>query len=268
MSGLQLELVGGPLRSMRRAIAWWSVGLAALVALTLLFWPIFKGSTGITDALNHLPSGVLAAFGLQDFGSPSGYLRANLYEILVPILLVAVAVTLVGGQTASEEAGGRLELYLAQPVPRAAVYLGRAVAAFIGLLVVTLVMAVVQVAMDAVVDLPIDLGNLVSTILLDVVLATFFGSLAFAIACARPRPSVVIGAGIELAVLSYMVVALFSFSSALEPWSQLSPWSWALAGDPLEHGADLWRFVVLAVPSILLVLLGLRAVARRDIAAG
>jgi len=153
-------------------------------------------------------------------------------------------------------------------VRRPAVYLGRAVAAFIGLLVVTLVMAVVQVAMDAVVDLPIDLGDLVSTILLDLVLATFFGSLAFTIACARPRPSVVIGAGIELAVLSYMVVALFSFSSTLEPWSQLSPWSWALAGNPLEHGADLWRFVALAVPSIVLVLLGLGAVARRDIAAG
>lgn len=268
MSSLQLELVAGPLRSMRRAIVWWSVGMTALVALTLVFWPIFKGSTGITDALNHLPSGVLAAFGLQDFGSPSGYLRANLYEILVPILLVAVAVTLVGGQTASEEAGGRLELYLAQPVRRPAVYLGRAVAAFIGLLVVALVLTIAQVAMDAVVNLPIDLGNLASTILLDIVLATFFGSLAFAIACARPRPSVVIGAGIELAVLSYMVVALFSFSSALEPWSQLSPWSWALAGNPLEHGADLWRFVALAVSSILLVLLGLRAVARRDIAAG
>ena len=88
MSSLQLELVAGPLRSMRRAIVWWSVGMAALVALTLVFWPIFKGSTGITDALNHLPSSVLAAFGLQDFGSPSGYLRANLNEILVPNLLV------------------------------------------------------------------------------------------------------------------------------------------------------------------------------------
>lgn len=268
MNGLLIELVTGPLRSMRRAIVWWSVALAGLVAGTMVFWPIFRGSTGISDALNHLPPGILTAFGFQDFGSPAGYLRANLYEILVPILLIAVAVTLVGGQTASEEAAGRLELYLAQPVSRRAVYLGRAVAALIGLVAVTLVLVVVQIAMDALVDLPIDLGNLLATIGLCAIVAALYGAVAFAIACARPRPSLVMAAGIELAVVSYLVVALFSFSSVLQPWSQLSPWSWAFAGNPLEHATALWRYAALALPSILLVLLGLEAVGRRDITAG
>jgi ABC-2 type transport system permease protein len=268
MSSFLLELVTGPLRSMRRAMFWWSAALAALVAGTVVFWPIFKGSTGISDALNHLPPGVLQAFGFEDFGSPAGYLRANLYEILVPILLVAVAVTFIGGQTASEEAAGRLELYLAQPVSRRAVYLGRVVAALIGLGVVTLVLTFVQLVIDAVVDLPIDLGYLLSTIAMSTFLAALYGSVAFAIACARPRPSVVLAAGIELAVVSYLVVAMFSFSSVLAPWSQLSPWSWAFAGNPLEHVTALWRYAALAVPSVILVLLGLRAIANRDIAAG
>jgi hypothetical protein len=99
-------------------------------------------------------------------------------------------------------------------------------------------------------------------------LAALYGSVAFAIACARPRPSVVLAAGIELAVVSYLVVAMFSFSSVLAPWSQLSPWSWAFAGNPLEHVTALWRYAALAVPSVILVLLGLRAIANRDIAAG
>ncbi len=99
-------------------------------------------------------------------------------------------------------------------------------------------------------------------------LAVLFGSLAFAIACARPRPSVVYGAGIELAVASYMVVALFSFSSTLEPWSHLSPWSWAFGGNSLEQATDLWRYAVLLIPAIVLVVIGLLAVKRRDIAAG
>ncbi len=268
MNSQRFELVTGPLRSMRRAIAWWSAGMAALVAGTVIFWPIFKGSTGITDALNHLPPTVLTAFGLQDFGSPAGYLRANLYEIVVPILFVATAVTLVGGQTASDEAAGRLELYLAQPVRREAVYLGRAIAALIGLAVVTLALLVVQIVMDAVVDLPIDLGFLLPTVLLCAFVGVFYGSIAFAVACARPRPSVVMAVGIELAVLSYLIVAMFSFSTVLQPWSQLSPWSWAFAGDPLQTATDLWRYGALVVPSIALVLIGLRAVAHRDIAAG
>ena len=268
MSTLSFELVAGPFRAMRRAVIWWSAALAGLVILTVAFWPIFKGSTGISDALDKLPAGILAAFGLQDFGSPAGYLRANLYEILVPILLVAAAVTFVGGQTAGEEAAGRLELYLTQPISRPAIYLGRAVAALLGLILVSLVLTLVQLVSDAVVGLQIPLGNLVSTILLSTCLAALFGSVAFAIACVRPRPSVVYGAGIELAVASYLVVALFSFSPVLEPWSHLSPWNWAFGGDPLGQATDLWRYLVLVIPSIGLILVGLWAVVRRDIASG
>jgi ABC-2 type transport system permease protein len=268
MNGANIELVTGPFRAMRRAVGWWSAALAALVILTTLFWPIFRGTTGISEALNNLPAGILTAFGLEDFGSPAGYLRANLYEILVPILLVAAAVTFVGGQTASEEAAGRLELYLTQPISRPAIYLGRALAALLGLVAVTVVLTVVQLASDAVVGLEIPLANLLSTIALSMSLAALFGSAAFAIACIRPRPSVVYAAGIELAVASYLVVALFSFSPTLEPWSHLSPWSWAFGGDPLEHATELWRYIALALPSIVLVLIGLRAVDRRDIASG
>lgn len=268
MSGSSIELVAGPFRAMRRAIVWWTAALAGLVILTDAFWPIFKGSTGISEALNNLPAGILAAFGLQDFGSPAGYLRANLYEILVPILLVAAAVTFVGGQTAGEEAAGRLELYLTQPISRPAIYLGRVLAALLGLVVVTVLLTLVQLASDAAVGLPIALGNLLATIALSMCLAALFGSVAFAIACARPRPSVVYGAGIELAVASYLVVALFSFSPSLEPWSHLSPWSWAFAANPLEQATEFWRYLALILPSVLLVLVGLRAVVRRDIAAG
>ena len=268
MSGWQIELVAGPFRAMRRAIAWWSAALAGLVILTDAFWPIFKGSTGISEALNNLPPGILGAFGLQDFGSPAGYLRANLYEILVPLLLVAAAVTFVGGQTASEEASGRLELYLTQPVRRPVIYLGRALAALLGLVAVSVILTIVQLVSDAVVGLQIPLGNLLSTIALSMGLAALFGSVAFAVACARPRPSIVYAAGIELAVASYLVVALFSFSPVLQPWSQLSPWSWAFAGDPLQNPTELGRYLLLVVPAIIVVLVGLRAVTRRDIASG
>ena len=103
------------------------------MAMTIAVWPAFKGSSGISQAMDQLPSGVVQAFGLQDFGTPAGFLRGNLYDFFVPLLLAVAAVMLVNGQTASEEAAGRLELYLAQPVARRAVLLGRAVAALIAL---------------------------------------------------------------------------------------------------------------------------------------
>src|SRR5664280_3555781 len=129
-----------------------------LVAGTISVWPAFKGSSGISQAMDQLPSGIVQAFGLQDFGTPAGFLRGNLYDFFVPLLLAAAAVLFVNSQTAGEEASGRMELYLAQPISRQAVLLGRVVAALIALAVVTIVLLLAQLASDAAFDLQIDTG--------------------------------------------------------------------------------------------------------------
>lgn len=263
-----LELVAAPLRALRRAVFWWSVGLASLVAVTIAFWPAFRGSSGITDAINQLPAGVIQAFGLANFGTPAGFLRGNLYELFVPLLLAAAAVALVNSQTAGEEAAGRLELYFAQPLDRRAVFLGRAIAALLALAVITVAMALVQVAMDAVADLSIDAGRLVSTIILCALLGALHGSLAVAVAGIRARPSLVLGLGIGVALAGYVVAALFPLSSVLEPFRHLSPWDWAFGGNPLETPTEPWRYAALALPTIILGGVGVEAVARRDVIAG
>ena len=263
-----LELIAGPLRAMRRAVFWWSAGLASLVAVTIAFWPAFRGSSGITDAINQLPAGVIEAFGLANFGTPAGFLRGNLYELFVPLLLAAAAIALVNGQTAGEESAGRLELYFAQPLDRRGVLLGRAIAALVALAVITLAVALVQVAMDAVADLSIDAGRLASTIVLCALLGALHGSLAVAIAGIRARPSLVLGLGIGVALAGYIVAALFPLSSVLEPFRHLSPWDWALGGNPLEAPTEPWRYAALAIPTVILSAVGVLAVARRDVAAG
>jgi ABC-2 type transport system permease protein len=265
MNARILELVGGPLRAMRRATFWWCLGLAALIAATVSIWPAFKGSSGLSQAIDQLPAGVVQAFGLADFGTPAGFLRANLYDFFVPLLIVIAAVVLVNGQTASEEASGRLELYLAQPIDRRAVLLGRAIAALVALAVITVVLLVVQLGSDATVDLGIDTGHLVSTIALCSLLGVLHGSLAIAIAGMRARPSLVLGAGIGVAVAGCVVASLFPLSSVLAPWRHLSPWDWAFGGSPLEQATDLWRYAALAVPSVVLTAVGVFGVARRDI---
>ena len=261
------ELVVGPLRAMRRAIFWWSVGLASLVGVTVAFWPAFQGSSGISAAIDQLPAGLVQAFGLENFGTPAGFLRGNLYDFVVPLLLAAATVVLVNGQTAGEEASGRLELYLAQPVDRRMVFLGRAIAALVALAVITAAITAVQVGADAVVGLRIEFGYLLSTIVLCALLAVFHGSLALAVAGLRGRPSLVMGIGFAVALAGCLVVALFPLSPMLAPWEHLSPWDWAFGGGPLEHVTETWRYLALAIPSIVLAGIGVISVVRRDVAA-
>jgi ABC-2 type transport system permease protein len=265
MNARILELVGSPLRAMRRAVFWWSLGLAALIGMTVAVWPAFKGSSGISQAMDQLPSGVVQAFGLADFGTPAGFLRGNLYDFFVPLLLAAAAVLFVNGQTAGEEASGRMELYLAQPISRQAILLGRVVAALIALAVVMVVVLLAQLASDAAFDLQIDTGLVISTIVLSGMLAAFYGSLAVAVAGIRGRPSLVLAVGLGVAFAGLIVNSLFPLSSILSPWQGLSPWDWAFGGNPLENATELWRYAALAVPSVILTAVGAFAIARRDI---
>jgi ABC-2 type transport system permease protein len=252
---------------MRRSLIGWAIGLGALVAVTVAFWPAFEGSSGISEAIDQLPSGVVEAFGLAGFGTPAGFLRGNLYEFIVPLLLAVAAVAAANGLTAAEEDAGRMETYLSQPVTRRSVLIGRTVALIAWLTLLTLSILLVQLISDALVGLQIDPVLVASTVVLCGLLALVFGTLALAVAGWLPRPSLVLAIGIAASVGGYIVSALFPLTDALKPLSGLSPWKWAFGGDPLANTTEPWRYGVLLVPAVIMVGLALVGFIRRDVRA-
>lgn len=264
-SGRWAELVGGPFRAGWRAGVGWVLVFALLVVSTVAFWPAFKGSTALNDALHVLPQAMLEAFGLEDFVSPAGYLRGGLYEIIVPLMFAVAGVMFANSSTAVEEDAGRLEIVLAQPITRRAFMVARSLAVLAWLAVLAVVVLASQLVSDAAFDLEIDPARVVSTIVLCALLGAFFAGLAIAIAGVSARPGLVLAIGLGLALVGYLVSALFPLSDLLAPWRQLSPWEWALGGDPLVNAAEPWRYAALALPALLLTIVGIVAFDRRDI---
>lgn len=263
--GRWLELVAGPFRASWRAAVGWTVAFVLLVVSTVAFWPAFKGSTALDAAMQVLPKGVLEAFGLQDFASPAGYLRGGLYEVIVPLMFAAAGVMFANSATAAEEDAGRLELYLAEPVTRRSLLAGRSLAILGWIVVLAIVVLAAQLLSDVAFDLKIADSRIVSTVVLCSLLGAFYASLAIAIAGILARPGLVLSVGLGLSLVGYLVAALFPLSDVLAPWAHLSPWDWALGGDPLVNPAELWRYAALAVPSLTLVAVGIAAFERRDI---
>jgi ABC-2 type transport system permease protein len=260
-----LELIGGPFRASWRAGLAWAIGFVLIIVSTVAFWPAFKGSTALDEALKILPAPLLDAFGLQDFASPAGYLRGGLYEVLVPLMFAALGVLLANSATAAEEDAGRLELFVAQPLTRGSILVGRSLAVLGWLVVLTAVVIASQFLSDAAFDLQIDAGLLLSTIVLSALLGAMHAGLAIAIAGLTGRPGLVQGIGLVIALVGYLVAALFPLSETLEPWRVISPWDWALGGDPLVNAAEPWRFIALGLPAVVLAIVGLLAFDRRDV---
>ncbi len=261
------ELLFAPARALRRAALLWAAGFAVLVAITIAVWPVFKGSSSISQAMDQLPQGVVKAFGLQGFGTPAGFLRGNLYDFFVPLLLAGVAVYFVSSVTAGEEDSGRLELIVAQPVPRRAVFAGRAATAGLWMLGVAAITAAVQFGSDAVWGLSIGADRLGATLGLVTLLGLFHGGLAVLVAGVRPRPSAVLGVGIGVTVAGMVIAALFPLSRTLQGAAHISPWDWAFGGDPLVDPTAAWRYLALGSPALLMAVVGVWAFGQRDIRA-
>jgi ABC-2 type transport system permease protein len=264
-AGRWSELVTGPFRSSWRAGVGWSVGFVLLVVSTVAFWPAFKGSTALDEALQVLPEPMLKAFGLEDFASPAGYLRGGLYEVIVPLMFAAAGVMFANSATAGDEDAGRLELFLAQPVTRRAFLAARSLAILGWLVVLAMVVIASQLASDAAFGLEIADATVISTIVLCALLGGFYAGLAIALAGVTARPGLVLSVGLSLALVGYLMAVLFPLSDVLAPWRQVSPWDWALGGDPLVNAAEPWRYAALAVPAVALALIGIAAFDRRDI---
>ncbi|MEO8207448.1 MAG: ABC transporter permease subunit [Chloroflexota bacterium] len=268
MNRRQLELVLVPLRNLRRSSIVWGLALSAFVGATVAFWPAFKGSSALSQAFESMPSGLVEALGMQDIGTPAGFLRGNLYEFLIPLLLIGAAAAMASGQTAGEEDAGRLELFIAQPVSRSALWSGRVVALVLAIAIVSTVIVVAQVSFDALIGLKIDASNIVATVSLCALLALVHAGLAFLIAGWLPRPSLAMGLAIAVGVTGYLVVALFPLNATLAPWRHISPWDWAFADDPLVQPTAAWRYLALAGPAFALAVIGGLGFRRRDVRAG
>jgi ABC-2 type transport system permease protein len=266
VSARGVELVVGPIRSIRRAAILWSLSLAALVAVTISVWPAFRDSSGFGDLIGQLPESVINAFGLQDIETPAGYLRGNLYDFFVPLLLAGASIGFANSLLSSEEDAGRLELTLSGPVTREGVFLGRALAALACTLALTLAVAAAQVVSDAVFDLQIAADRLAATLVLSGLLALFHGGLALAVAGFAARPAAVLGVGLFVAFGGCTAAALLPLTD-FHDLVHLVPWDWAFAGDPLTGPTEAWRYLALAIPAVALTGLGAWAFGRRDVSA-
>jgi ABC-2 type transport system permease protein len=267
MNARGFELVFGPTRAIIRSGLIWTVCIASIVFVTIAVWPAFKGNTSIDEAMSNLPSGVVEAFGLAGFGTPAGFLRANLYDFFIPILMAGAAVGFANSLTSSEEDNGRLEIILAQPVRRQAIFLGRILAAIVWIVLITVATTIVQFGSDALFGLQIGADRLLATLALSGLFAIFAACLTFAISGFYGKPSLALGVGLFVVIGGCIVASLFPISSSLAEFAHLSPWDWAFAGDPLSGNTELWRYLVMAGPALALAISGIWSFGRRDIAA-
>jgi ABC-2 type transport system permease protein len=238
---------------------WWTLGIAGFAAWMV----VIVKQTEANMATLYQSSPTLKDF-ITRVGGGDSTTNATILSalfVLLPLLLMAFAVTQANRWSADEE-DGRLELVLSTPQPRLQVLLGR----FAALTTATVIMGVLTLAATALASvatgLKLDGGNLAAATLSIIPLGLLVAAIGYLL-------SGWLRTALDTGLLSFLLVIWF-FISFIGPGLNWSDTMLRLSaiyyyGTPLLHGLPLLDTLgVLAVGVVALALASVRFV-RKDI---
>jgi ABC-2 type transport system permease protein len=253
------------IRDQRRALMWWGLGFVGTVFMYSAFWPTIRSNAGqFNDYIAKLPEAVRNLIG-GDYGTPQGYIQAEIFSLLTPVLVLVYAIGAGARALAGEEEGGTLDLLLSAPIRRRRVVLDK----FWAMVGAALLLVFLTWAAIAVIGRPygltvsmLDLSAAVVNLFL---LGTAFGSIALAVGGATGNKGMAIGVTSGLALITFIVKTLAPSVPAMKPLRYLSPFYYYADHRPLATGFHAVDIAVLAGISLVALVVALLAFERRDL---
>ena len=255
------------LRDLRRSIGWWALGLFLYTFVIILMFPSIRDIPELNEILGEEDS-IFRAFAgnVEDFSSPEGYLTAETYSFMLPMLFIVFSLWLGTSWLAGEERRGTLEVLLSHPVRRSSVLLQKFAAIVAANAVLGIVVLVASVGGIVVVDMDISLFKVIQTCVSLVIFGSAFAALAVFLGGWTGKSSITMGVGSAVGILGYVANSFAPIVDGLS-WAQyLSPIYYYIGGDPLSNGLNLVHVGVLVVVSGTLVGLASYLFERRDLA--
>jgi ABC-2 type transport system permease protein len=259
------------LRDRLRALLWWSAGLAALVLLTVAFYPALRDQgAALDDLVSRIPEAFKTAIGYDariPLTSPAGYLNGRLFSILGPVLCLVYAIGLGAQAVGGLEEAGQMEPLLSNPVTRGRVAVERYAASvtLLGILVSVLAVALIVLSAPFGVLEGVRIAALVGACAAVGCLALLHGTIAFAVGAATGRRTPAVATATVVAVAGYVVHSMEAVSRPMKLFRFVNPWHWYMERNMLVHGAPLEAILAPVAITALLLAAGCLAFRRRDL---
>jgi ABC-2 type transport system permease protein len=251
----------------RKSLLWWTVGSVAITAWIVAVYPVLRDSADMQAFIDQIPPEMMAIAGIDPatYLTGAGYLQAQLYSLMAPILMIGFAVSTAVAITSREEHDGTLDMLLSAPISRTAVALHKVAAVAVSTAIVASGFALTLVVANPLVDLKLSTAGIVAANLGIYLVALVFAGMAMAIGAFTGKPAVTLGLTLVLAVLAWFMNAFESLFSWLEIPSKVSPFTWYLHDTPLINGLSS-GFVWLTLATMGLIAATVYLFSRRDIA--
>ena len=256
-------------RSMReqyRSLAGWLTGLVGFCLVMLSIFPTIRGNRGFSRLLEAYPEVLRKLFNITNYTTGPGYLRAEVFSFIAPLLIAIFAILLGSDLLAGEEERRTIDVFLANPVSRRRVVVEKWLALAMGTALLSVVLEVMLGLVGPWFELHVGWSPLTAVVAGSGLFALFCGTLAMAVGAATGARGLARGVSAAVAVAMYLVSTLAQIVSGLRPARPVSLWYHALGVDPLAPGFQVWHLGVIAGVIAVLVVVTVVTFDRRDLA--
>ena len=257
------------LRRLRGQMIGWGIGLALYGLLMASLFDSIAGIEGYEEMMASYPPELMAFFGELDsiaITTPKGYIDLYYFSYM-PIIIGIFAAAVGAGLLVSDEEKGILDLVMAHPLSRTALFWGR----FLGFLVVTVVILLVGwlswLIPTAGTGFDLTWIELLRPFVPLFAVLVLFGGLALLLSLLLPsvRVAAMISGG--LLVANYLLVGLSNMNEDLKAIMEFSPLHYYQAGQAISELNLTWLAGLLGV-ALLFALLAWWRFQQRDIRVG
>ena len=258
------ELAVLDLRLRRRALLGYVAGVALYTMAVVALYPEFKDSSSL-DQLTKNGSTIAALFGATgSLTSPTGWLDANIYENLLPLIMLLITVGYGASCIAGQDEDGTLSLAAILPTSRRSLMLQKVAALSVQALLLAIA-TMVCVIIGRSFDLAIPLTNVAGLSAGVALLGVDFGLCALAVGSITGSRGTALGITVALAAVSYLVSSLAPVIGWIRPARYASLFYWSVGNQQLAHGLSLASALVLVSIAIVLAVVAVAGFRRLDL---
>ena len=254
------------LRDQRTSGLFWIAGILAISAYVIFLYPVIVKNTGLNDFIRNLPDEITALVGgALDYSTAIGFLNAQLFSVIAPLILIVYAVNQGTAAIAGEEERGTLALLLSNPVPRRRVALQKAAALTVVVAVGAFTFCAGLILWARIAGVDLDVGGVASGSVMLGLVSLFFGAMGLALGAATGRRGVSGGVTGAFAVAAFLLNAFTPLIDWLHPARFATPFYYYKGNDPLTNGLSPAHVLTLAAGAVVLAAVSVLAFERRDL---
>lgn len=252
------------LRLRRRMLIGTAVGAAAYLFLIVAMYPSFKHDSSLDDMIQANP-GAAAAFGISDsITTPSGWLSANMFVNIGPLLALLLTVGYGAAAIAGQNTDGVLGNIATLPIGRVRLMVEKVAALLVTASVVPLASFLV-VLPGPNYDLTPNWGALASVCVGLGLLAFDLGAIALLIGTLTSNRGLALAVGAGVGAASYLISSLSPMVDWIHDIRWASPFYWAVGNNQVAHGVDVTSFTYLIGLGLLASVAAIPAFRRMDV---